>query len=142
MLEGESIRSITADPKIPAISTLMRWYVDEKPEHKEFREQFEKALKGHAIIKGLEAVDCVDETPKKRLVTKGGNGEEKFIEVEEIDSAGVTRNGRRAMVRQWVAGKLMRKLFGEKTEEDPNATIDIADRMRRGIERVRKNAAK
>lgn len=140
LLGGTSLRDLCKSEKLPAISTIMRWYTDGKPEHKEFREQLDEAFKGYAIVKGLEAVDIVDEHPKVPVGIRTGTdegGHPEFDIVQQTDSAGVNRNDKRARVRQWVAQKLMRRLFGEKLEVEKTLTVNLGQRMKEAEDRIK-----
>jgi len=90
MAEGESVRSICRDPKMPAISSVFKWI----GEHREFSEQYAHAL----ACRG----DCLAE------------------EMQEIadspcaDAVDVQRNRLRVETRKWLASKMAPKKYGDK----------------------------
>lgn len=90
MAEGESVRSICRDPKMPAISSVFKWI----GEHPEFSEQYTRAL----ISRG----DCLAEEMQE------------IADAPCADAVAVQRNRLRVETRKWLASKMSPKKYGDK----------------------------
>lgn len=108
--EGESIRSIVKDDKMPSSSTIFRWLLDD--EKKIFWEQYEKARNIQAELMFEELLEIADD------------GQNDWVEKEYKDgSSYVTLNtehfGRsrlRVDTRKWYLSKVLPKKFGDKLD--------------------------
>lgn len=88
--EGESVRAISKDPDMPAMSTIFKWLTI----HPMFAEQYARA-------RDEQAETLADEIT--------------FIADTEED---VQRARVRIDARKWVAGKLKPKKYGEKIQQE------------------------
>lgn len=88
---GESLRKITKEPEMPAMSTVMKWLANK--EMKGFIEQYEDACNTRA--------------------------EMLFEEIEEIaddENKDVQRSRLRVDTRKWYLSKVLPKKFGDKLD--------------------------
>ncbi len=89
--EGESVRSIVKDEKMPSSSTIFRWLLNE--EYKKFWEQYEKARNIQAELMFEELIEIADNEEKE-----------------------VMRDRLRVDTRKWYLSKVLPKKFGEKLD--------------------------
>lgn len=108
--EGESVRHIVKDVKMPSSSTIFRWLLDEK--RKVFWEQYEKSRNIQAELMFEELVEIADTTESGiETVEKDGK-----IEVRKGDMLGHRRL--KVDVRKWYLSKVLPKKFGDKASID------------------------
>lgn len=110
IVEGESLRSICRDEKMPALSSVFKWLA-EKPT---FSDQYAKAKEEQAEALADEIIAISDEKEYENIEIDGAVLGVKF------DSTAVARNRLRVDARKWVAAKLKPKKYGDKL--DLNAT--------------------
>lgn len=101
LADGESMRSVCRDPKMPAMTTVFRWL----RENDEFRQQYEVAKD--------EAADAMIED----IVDIADNSDSDNIQVDRL----------RVDVRKWAASKLKPKKYGDKQQIDMNASVNLND---------------
>lgn len=123
LAEGESMRSISVDDTMPAMTTLFRW-LREKPE---FRQQYEKAKEEAADALTEEMLDIADDASNDWMVRHGKDDQESW----QLNGEHVQRSRLRIDTRKWIASKLKPKKYGEKLEldgkVDGNITIRTVD---------------
>mgnify|MGYP006270193039 CR=1 FL=1 len=103
---GESLRSICADPTMPAAQTVYNWMAA-RPH---FMEQYVRAREEQAETMADEIVAIADETPQTTPVyDKDGNQ----IDIK-LDSAYVQWQRQRIDARKWTAAKLRPKRYGDR----------------------------
>lgn len=96
LAEGESLSSISKDPRTPAMSTIFLWLT----KHPDFLKQYNRAREEQAEAMADEIVGIAD-----------GNGAE--------DNAVMTARDRlRVDARKWVAAKLKPKKYGDKMQNE------------------------
>lgn len=107
--EGESVRRIVKDKKMPASSTIYRWLLDD--ERKEFWEQYAKA-------RNIQAEQMFEE-----LLEIADDGSNDWMEKHDEDNAGYSFNGEhfqrsrlRIDTRKWFLSKIVPKKFGDKID--------------------------
>lgn len=93
MTAGESLRKICASDHLPALSTIMRWYVD--GDHSEFQEQYARARRAQAEMYAEQVIEIADSV---------------------AEGADVQRDRLRVDTRKWVACKLLPKVYGDKVD--------------------------
>jgi hypothetical protein len=98
--EGESLRKIVLDEKMPDRATIYRWLLD-KPD---FCNQYARAREDQAETHADEIVDIADQIPYQ-LTDKDGN--------IRLDSAYVQWQRNRIDARKWVASKLKATKYGD-----------------------------
>lgn len=109
MIEGESLRQICRDEKMPAISVVLRWVANDPL----LKEQYARAKLEQAQGFSDEIVALADEPPRMVL--------NKFGQ-EVVDNGWVTWQNNRVQKRQWIASKILPKIYGDKTihSNDPD----------------------
>ncbi len=95
LAEGESLRSICRDEKMPAISTVMGWLFD--GQHGDFSAQYARAREAQAELRADEITDIADG-------------------VEHGASEAVQAARLRVDARKWIAAKLLPKRYGDKLQ--------------------------
>jgi hypothetical protein len=105
MCEGESLRKICADPKMPHMATVLRWVGSEAEDKAGFREQYARAREAQADKFADELVDIADE---------GTNENANIIRL-------------RMDARKWAASKLAPKKYGDKqtTEHEHKGEVTL-----------------
>ena len=91
---GESIRTICADPAMPAPSTIFKWLVTFQP----FSEQYARAREACIERWAEEIIDLADEP------------------IEPGDNAAVQRARLRVDTRKWLMSKLAPRKYGDRVE--------------------------
>lgn len=89
--KGESLRKIDKDDKMPSVSSIIRWLVDD--EYKWFRAQYEAACNTKAEVMFDELLEIADNTKSE-----------------------VMRDRLRVDTRKWYLSKIMPKKFGDKMD--------------------------
>lgn len=100
LAQGEPLRSICVDSKMPGMSTVFKWLA----KHEEFREQYARAREDQADALADDIVRIADEPPPPDS------------ESGKIDSAWVAWQRNRIDARKWTASKLKPKKYGDKLE--------------------------
>lgn len=109
LVEGESLRSICADPDMPAKSTVMGWLA--RNEHAGFVDQYTRAREMQADALFDEVLDIADDGSNdwmERHDEEGGN-----LGWKENGEA-LNRSRIRIDARKWMAGKLRPKVYGDR----------------------------
>ncbi len=107
--EGESLRAVCRDDKMPSTSTVMRWAKD-KPE---FREQYAHACE----MRGEKLVD--------ELLEIADDGSNDFMTITKGDTSYVVENKEwtsrsklRVDTRKWLLAKMLPKKYGDAKSID------------------------
>lgn len=109
LAEGESLRSICADPEMPNIGTVLRWVLDGK--HEEFSKQYEQARDIQADVWADEIIH-ISNTPQLGIKRKIAGDK---VEVTEGD---MTEHRKLQIdARKWIAARLKPKKYGDKVEQ-------------------------
>lgn len=108
--EGESIRSICRDEKMPVTSTVMLWLVDGK--HERFSEQYAKARLIQAEHLADELMDIADDGRNDWMERNGENAEGYQVNGEHVQ-----RSRLRVDTRKWYLSKVLPK-FADRKEID------------------------
>ncbi len=90
LAEGESLRKISKDTSIPAISTVMGWLFDGK--HSDFSEQYARARDLQADKLFDEALEIADATSDDWITTED---DKKILDHEHVDEIGFDWDPRR-----------------------------------------------
>ncbi len=102
--EGESLRSICEDAKMPDKATVMRWLADEgKPE---FRDQYARARGAQADHFADEILAIADDGKNDTYKTEDGR--------EIVDHDHIQRSRLRVDTPKWLMSKLAPKKYGDK----------------------------
>lgn len=103
-----SLRSVCEDPDMPAVSTVLRWAIEDdntKPWHG-FSEHYAQARRMQALIWAEETIEIADNESKDWHVDEDGN--------LHIDREMVARSRLRVDTRKWVLSKVLPKVYGDK----------------------------
>jgi hypothetical protein len=119
LAEGESLRKICADEKMPAISTVMLWLFD--GEHEEFSERYARAREAQAEIRADEIVDIADDSVNDTMTDEDGK---TIVNYDHIQ-----RSRLRVDARKWVAAKLLPKRYGDKVAHSGEITVRHEDAL-------------
>lgn len=115
--EGQSLRKIcVAVEGMPHLSTVMRWLFEPSEFRDQFQEQYRRAREMQAEILADEMVDIADDSTEDEIYTDEGK--------RMLNKEFVQRSKLRVETRQWVAVRLLPKVYGPKPEEKgPNADL-------------------
>lgn len=128
--EGESLRSVCRDEKMPNRSTVHEWIIlglaeDAKPLLRAFSDQYEKAIIVRAENMFDEMEDIADDGSNDYMMRTGRDGEE----YEVLNAEHVQRSRLRVDVRKWKLSKMLPKKFGDRqvvtTEDENGKTVPI-----------------
>lgn len=124
---GESMRSISRDDAMPAISTMFKW-IREIPE---FSQQYAKAKQESADVFAEDIVDIADNVEGNAVFIDGEPLVVDGKEVRSIDGPSVAHARLKVDARKWAASKLKPKKYGEKLElsgdqDAPVATVTMS----------------
>ena len=104
--EGESLRKVCADDKIPAKATVLGWLVDGA--HEDFARQYASAREAQADYFADEIVEIADDGSDDFSTGKDG---EPVVDHEHIQ-----RSRLRVDARKWVAAKLLPKKYSDRVQ--------------------------
>lgn len=120
--EGESLRKICKDKKMPNITTVWHWVNNNEALDK----QYARAREEQAETLVDEIIDISDEKKDDTYLDEEGN--------EVINQEVIARSRLRVDARKWVASKLKPKRFGDYTKiqaevKDTSATSTWLDQV-------------
>lgn len=101
--EGESLRSVCRDERIPTVLTIYNWM----GAHPEFLQQYTRAKEDRADTHGEEIVELADLPPKYIVDDKG---------IERVDHGFEAWRKTRIDARKWTASKLKPKSWGDRMQ--------------------------
>lgn len=114
LAEGESLRAICEDPKLPAESTVRGWAVDD---HEGFFRAYDRARCIQADAYADRIVeDADDDSGDVLLGSKGGR---------LPNNAAVARSKLKVDTRKWLMERYLPRRFGSKTQV-ANLNVDLA----------------
>lgn len=108
---GESMRSVSRDDAMPAMSTLFKWIREDA----EFSEQYTKAKEESADALAEDMVDIADNQVSQPLIVDGKPVEVDGKVVMVMDNVAVNHAKLRIDTRKWAASKLKPKKYGDQT---------------------------
>lgn len=125
LIDGESLRSICRDPKMPARRTVYYWLVRE--ENKEFLHQYDVAVELRAEDMFDEMLEIADDGTNDYMEKKNRDGST----YDAIDSEHITRSKARIDTRKWILSKMLPKRFGDRIhqEHSGDVTLNAADEL-------------
>lgn len=117
LAQGESMRSISRDDSMPALSTMFKWL----REHSTFMEQYAIAKDASADALVDDMLDIADNQVEQPLVVDGVPMvvEGKMVMVK--DNVSVNHAKLRVDTRKWAASKLKPKKYGDKITNEISA---------------------
>lgn len=121
LMEGKSLRNVCDMDDMPHLATVCRWLHDGIGT---FREQYARARVVQAEIYGEDTVAIADTPTRTAIVEwaegRGRNAVKKSAPVlVAMDAAEVSHRKLQVNARQWYAGKMAPKVFGERLQVDP-----------------------
>lgn len=120
---GESMRSISRDEVMPAMSTLFSWL----RKHSEFSEQYRIAKKESASVYFEEMLDIADnEVGIPLLIDDKPVLDERGSVILVKDNVGVNHAKLRIHARQWAMSRLEPKKYGERIYQDNTIHNDFS----------------
>lgn len=107
--EGESVRNIVRDERMPSGSSIFRWLLDE--DKKSFWEQYSRARNIQAELMFEEILDIADDGTNDYMTVIKGK-ESYNVEDREVTN----RSKLRVEARKWFLSKVLPKKFGDKLD--------------------------
>lgn len=111
--EGESLRKICKDDKMPSLVAVWKWLNN----NEELVKQYTRAREEQAETFVDEILDIADDNKDDTYLDDNG----KLIINQEV----IARSRLRVDSRKWIASKLKPKRFGEKIQTENNTTIKL-----------------
>lgn len=108
--DGESLRDICSEKKMPNRSTVHLWLLD--PKKKTFSDQYELACNIRAENMFDELTEIADDGSNDYVTKENVNGDE----YEVVNSEHIQRSRLRVDTRKWYLSKVLPKKFGEKLD--------------------------
>lgn len=125
---GESMRSISRDDSMPAMSTLFSWIRDIE----EFSVQYDKAKAESADALFEDMLDIADNGASQEIDIDG-------VKHSAVTAVGVAHAKLRVDTRKWAASKLKPKKYGEKIQQEitgkDGGALEISDMSERELAR-------
>lgn len=120
LVEGNSLRSICAEPDMPAMATFMRWLAEEGEEGDKLRERYARAREAQAETMAEDILSIADEECTMVKADKHGSRDEDGDGNTEVvfDATAVARNRLRVDARKWLLSKLVPKKYGDKLQAE------------------------
>lgn len=130
IMEGQSLKEVCEDPRMPSVRTVTRWFAD--PRLADFREMYYFSRRIQAEIRVDEIFEIADNTSNdwKEKFDKDGN----FLEMVP-DGEAIQRSRVRIDTRKWFAARLVPRLYGDRKEIDLDVTGDLAELLKTAINR-------
>ena len=119
MAEGESVRSICRDPKMPCRKTINNWLL--KPELKEFLRQYELAENLRAETYFDEILDIANDSSNDYIEKKTKNGEIVRI----ANRANIQRARLKIDVLKWSLSKMLPNKFGNRVHTEHSGNVSV-----------------
>jgi len=117
---GESMRSVSRDDSMPAMSTLFKW-IRELPN---FTEQYARAKTESADALVEDMLDIADNQVEQPLLVDGVPLQIDGKPVMVKDAVSVNHAKLRVDTRKWAASKLKPKKYGDKMHTEHSGTIN------------------
>lgn len=128
--EGESLRAICRDEKMPGVRTVFDWLERDA----EFRTKYVRAREVQAEMLAGELIEIADDGKNDWMERRNSDGD--VVGWAENGEA-LRRSQLRVATRQWVASKLLPKVYGDKQQIEHSGSVSIADTLRAAREKRR-----
>ena len=127
--EGESLRSVCRDPKMPSMSQVMNWLngtVKKVGNPKPLQEQYARAMEARADALFEEIEEIADDGSNDWMERHGDDGENIGW---QLNGEHVQRSKLRVDTRKWMLGKMKPKKYGDKLEVEATVgmTVNVVD---------------
>lgn len=113
LCEGESLRSICRDERMPHMSTVLLW----KSKHPEFSDQYETAMRARAQHLFDELLEIADDNKADTYIDDNG--------VVRTNAEVVARSRLKVDTRKWALSKMIPKMYGDKVEQVHTGEVTI-----------------
>ena len=108
MTQGQTTAEITRDPAMPTWSALARW----RREHEDFNRRYLIARQSCCELWADEIIEISDDATNDYVTRVDAKGRARTV----FDREHYERSRLRADNRKWVVSKLMRHVYGDKSE--------------------------
>jgi len=109
---GESMRTVSKDETMPAMSTMFKWL----RENDNFSEQYARAKQESADAMAEEILDIADDGTNDWETIEFENGYKKEVINHEV----LARSRLRVDTRKWLMSKMKPKKYGDKIDMTTN----------------------
>ena len=123
LADGESLRSICSDDKMPAKSTVFKWLI----EHEAFSDQYARAREAQADSLVDELLDIADDGSNDWMEKRNSSGE---VAGWQENGEAIRRSQVRIEARKWIAARLRPKKYGDRLDVDQRTTHEAGDSLR------------
>lgn len=131
LASGESMRAISRDDSMPAMSTLFKWL----REHSQFSEQYAIAKDECADNLVEEMLDIADNQVEQPLLVDGVPMQIDGKPVLVKDAVSVNHARLRVDTRKWYASKLKPKKYGERMHTEHSGVVGLTDMTEEEVDR-------
>ena len=124
LASGESMRSVSRDEAMPAMSTLFKWL----REHQEFSEQYARAKEESADALADDIVDIADNQVGAPMLD--GEGNIALVDGKPVLVAcavSVAHAKLRVDSRKWAASKLKPKKYGDRITTEITGSLKVSE---------------
>ena len=108
--QGETVRNICRDEKMPSAKSIYNWLLDE--DKKEFLQQYNEAKNVQAELMFEELLEIADDGTNDFVKKEIADG----VEVEQLNSEHIQRSRLRVDTRKWYLSKVLPKKYGDKLD--------------------------
>lgn len=108
--QGESVRSICKEEKMPNADTIYAWLLED--DKKEFSDKYARARNIQAELMFEELLEIADDGTNDWMTLTRRDGSEISVEDREV----VNRSKLRVDTRKWYLSKVLPKKYGEKVD--------------------------
>ena len=112
--EGESMRSVTRDDAMPAMTTLFRWM----GEYPDFKQHYATAMEQRTDMMFEDIMEIADEECTFVKKSKHGGDDVEGEQEVTFDPTAVARNRLRIDARKWMLSKMIPKKYGDKITQE------------------------
>ncbi len=107
--QGESVRSLTSDDRMPAMATFFRWL----HEKEEFKEQYAIAKELGAEALFADIIGIADDGTNDWMEQQDSEGN---VTGYRLNGEAVARSRLRVDTRKWYLSKVLPKVYGDKQQ--------------------------
>lgn len=113
---GESLRSICRDPKMPGLTTVCSWIVDD--EHEEFQKRYTRARQAQAELLADDITEISDDSRNDWVEDHDKEG---ACVGYKLNGDHVQRSKLRVESRKWIAARLLHRYADKQRHEHTGA---------------------
>jgi len=135
LAQGNSLRTVCRQEKMPGPSTVFRWL----SEKADFREQYARAKEESADALFEDLLDIADDGSNDWMEKHGKDGESGGY---QLNGEHIQRSKLRVDARKWMMSKMKPKKYGDRIQQDVTVNVDAASKLNKAIARADQVAAK